>query len=94
MTAVLSLFPIDIPLRFKLEQWRMTQMGVVEKMELKHVSRVDGNLRPISGSVEQNRTEQNRTVQYSTVQNSTVQSPWAAVRGGYVSSVGRGMTRC
>jgi hypothetical protein len=31
----------------------MTQMGVVEKKELKLVSRVDGNLHPIFGPVEQ-----------------------------------------
>jgi hypothetical protein len=45
----------------------MTQAGVVERMEIKHVSRVAGNLHPIFGPVEQ-------------------LSPWAAVRGGYVSS--------
>jgi len=35
----------------------MSQIGVVERMELKHVWRVDGNLHPISGPVEQNSTE-------------------------------------
>jgi len=31
----------------------MTQIGVAERMELKHASRVAGNLHPISGPVEQ-----------------------------------------
>jgi hypothetical protein len=33
-------------------------------------------------------------VQFPDLSNSKVQSPWAAVRGGYVSSVVRGPTRC
>ena len=55
----------------------MTQIGVVERMELSHVLRVAGNL-----------------VRFPDLSNSEVRSPWAAVRGGYVSSVGRGLTRC